>query len=214
MATTPLTASRYPISSDSANIAQYFANLALDLDDNAIPRFTTTTARDSAYSSWVTLGGTMDNGMRCSVNGVPYRRINGTWRVDQTRVFTRGVTGLGTGFLVTSGGSAEAGVTSGIGMTPTGTTFTMYEAGNVGLSASLRAGPNPANTAVAAQCSLKVDGSAVGNIAISRLDQTVSINAMVALAAGAHTVTLRVDAVGGAVSWVDGIVLLTLGTAE
>jgi hypothetical protein len=63
VATTPLTGSRYPVSTDAPSIAQYFANLALDLDDNTIPRFTTTTARDTAYSSWVTLGGTMAAGL-------------------------------------------------------------------------------------------------------------------------------------------------------
>jgi hypothetical protein len=214
MPTDPLTGSRYPASTAVPNVNQDIQNAVTDLADNTIPNFSTTTTRDNAYTAWVALGNSMRDGLKCVVNGVPYRRINGTWRIDRTRGFSRAATGLGTGFLVTSGGSAETGITSGIGMTPSGTTFTLYEATTLNLAASLRAGPNPANTAVAAQCTLKIDGSATGNVAISRIDQTVSITSSITLAAGSHTVTLRVDAVGGGVSWVDGIVTITECTAE
>jgi hypothetical protein len=31
----------------------------------------------------------MRNGLRSIVNGVPYRRIGGTWRIDRPRVIAR-----------------------------------------------------------------------------------------------------------------------------
>jgi hypothetical protein len=210
VATTPLTGSRYPVSTDAPSIAQYFANLALDLDDNTIPRFTTTTARDTAYSSWVTLGGTMADGLKCSVNGVPYRRIGGTWRIDRQRAFYRSVSLTGGVGTIISGGSVETGVTSGASLTGgSGNSFTLYEAGTVVINAAFRAG-NPG----AALCSVKVNGSTIGNVAVSRADSTVGVTGAVALAAGTHSVSMRVDTSGGGVTWTDGALTLTEYTAE
>jgi hypothetical protein len=106
MPTDPLTGSRYPASTAVPNVNQDIQNAVTDLADNTIPNFSTTTTRDNAYTAWVALGNSMRDGLKCVVNGVPYRRINGTWRIDRTRGFSRAATGLGTGFLVTSGGSA------------------------------------------------------------------------------------------------------------
>lgn len=204
MATTPLTGSRYPISSDSANVAQYFANLAIDLDDNCVPRFTTTTARDTAYSSWVTLGGTMADGMQCTVAGLPYRRINGTWRQDNgPRIIFRSTAPSST---IASGGGNETGVTGGIAAL---SSFTLYEAATVGVDASFRAGGSGA----IATCYVKINGSQVGNSSLTRADETCSVTGSVALAAGTYSVAAHVDA-SGTVVWTDAFIKLTVGQAE
>lgn len=209
MATDPLTGSRYPLSSAVPNVAQDIQNAVIDLADNTIPRFSTTTARDTAYSSWVTLGGVMQDGLKCSVNGVPYRRINGNWRIDRNRNIVKAVTGLGTGSSISSGGANETGVTSGIALSG-GANFTLYEAATIAISAAFRAGPGTG----AAQCTVKINNVQVGNVAISRTDGTVPVVAAVALATGTHAVSLRVDAIAGGVTWVDGIVSIIEGTAE
>lgn len=79
MQTDPLTGSRYPESSDDTNLSQWFKNAVTDLSDNTIPRFTTTTARDTAYSAWVTGGGTMTSGLFCAVAGVIQEYDGSTW---------------------------------------------------------------------------------------------------------------------------------------
>jgi hypothetical protein len=61
---------------------------------------------------------------------------------------------------------------------------------------------------------MKINGAAVGNVAVSSSDGTVSVTGSIALAAGTHAIALRVDTNGGAVTWTDGIVTLTEGTAE
>lgn len=81
MQTDPLTGSRYPSGNDAANIAQYFQNAVTDLADNTIPRFATTTARDTAYAAYVAAGGSMANGMTCWCDspGAFYDRLDGAW---------------------------------------------------------------------------------------------------------------------------------------
>lgn len=77
MPTDPLTGSRYPAASAAPNVAQDLQNAVLDLADNTIPRFATTSARDSAYTSY----GTLSNGMSCWCDspGAYFDRINGAW---------------------------------------------------------------------------------------------------------------------------------------
>lgn len=208
MPTDPLTGSRYPSSSAAPNVAQDIQNAVIDLADNTVPRFASTAARDTAYTAMVSGGGTMADGMMCTCAGVPYRRINGTWRIDRNRNIVRpAVLGSGSGSII-SGGSTETGTTAGASLTG-GATFTLYEAGSIFISGQFRAGG-----AGAALCSVKVDGTQVGNTAVSRSDGTVSTVGVVALAAGTHTVSARVDASGGAVTWTDGIVVIVEGIAE
>lgn len=79
--TTPLTASRYPDGSDSPNIAQYIQNLGLDLEDNTVPYFANTTARDAAYANFVAAGGVMRDYLTCSVSGIGYQTyLSGSWQ--------------------------------------------------------------------------------------------------------------------------------------
>lgn len=81
MPTDPLTSSRYPAGSDSPNIAQYIQNAVTDLADNTwTGPFATTTARDTAFSTWVSGGGTMRNGLHCHVTGVGDQvYLDGNW---------------------------------------------------------------------------------------------------------------------------------------
>ena len=112
MHTDPLTASRYPDSTDSPNVAQYIQNAVMDLSDNTIPRFATTTARDSAYSAYVSAGGAMANGMTCWCDspGAYFDRIGGAW-------VQRGVTKYGGGSFAT-GSTGYFTVTHGLGSVP------------------------------------------------------------------------------------------------
>jgi hypothetical protein len=206
--TEPLTGVTVQDQSDAATGGAQIGNLAKRIAGFTVPRFTSTTTRDAAYSSFVSGGGAMADGMMCTVPvprtaGSAARGESTTGRVSSQRI----VTGLGSGYAIGSGGSAETGLTSGI---PALNTFTLYEAGTVAVSASFRAGPGTG----AGQCTVKIDGSLIGNVAISRTDGTVPVIGAVALTAGAHTVSLRVDAVGGGANWIDGIVTLTVGIAE
>lgn len=70
MPTDPLIGARYPALTAVPNVPQDIANAVLDLTDNTIPHFTTTSLRDTAYASWVAAGNTMRNGLFCSVAGV------------------------------------------------------------------------------------------------------------------------------------------------
>jgi hypothetical protein len=111
--TDPLTGSRYPASSDSPNVAQYIQNAVMDLSDNTIPRFATTTARDSAYAAYVTAGGVMADGMVCWCDspGNFYDRIGGAWVVRPRVAFGRKT--------ITTNGTGDFTVTHGLGVTPT-----------------------------------------------------------------------------------------------
>lgn len=211
MATTePLTGVTVQDQSDAATGGQQVGNVAKTLARFTVPRFASTAARDTAYSAMVSGGGTMADGMLCSAAGVPYRRIGGAWRINRPRVISRtAVLGSSSGAIL-AGGSAETGATTGATLTGGGT-FVVYETSTYQVSASFRAGPNSTGAAL---CSVKINGAAVGNVAVSRDDGTVSVTASIALAAGTHTIALRVDTNGGAVTWTDGIVTLTEGTAE
>jgi hypothetical protein len=93
----PLTGARYPAASASPNVPQDLQNAVTDLADNTIPRFATTTARDSAYASWVAAGGAMAAGLHCTVAGRLYRYTGSAWEDQQTggrqRFWTFGRTG-------------------------------------------------------------------------------------------------------------------------
>lgn len=77
----PLTGSRYPLGTDAPNVAQYIQNAVTDLADNTFAGpFATATARNTAYAAWVADGGTMRNGLHCTVNGVDMVYQDGQWR--------------------------------------------------------------------------------------------------------------------------------------
>jgi hypothetical protein len=82
--TDPLTASRYPAATNAPNVPQDIQNAVFDLADNTIPFFSSTAARDTAYTNWVAAGGVMRNGLVCYVNGVGLMEYRATaptgWR--------------------------------------------------------------------------------------------------------------------------------------
>lgn len=212
MATTdPLTGATIQDQSDGATGGTQIGNAVKGLRSFTVPRFASTTTRDTAYSAFVSGGGAMADGMMCTAAGVPYRRIAGTWRIDRNRVIVRTLVLTGGAGTITSGGSNETGITTGVNLAG-GSTFVVYETSTYAILASLRA--NPTGGTGAAVCTVKIDGTAQGNFAVSRADGTVPVNAAVTLAPGTHTISLRVDAQGTTVTWIDGVVVLTEGTAE
>jgi hypothetical protein len=78
--TDPLTGARYPDSTDSATLWDKIQNAVNDLSGMSVPRFTSTTARDTAYSNWVAAGHTMTDGLECNVSGTHYIYRSATWR--------------------------------------------------------------------------------------------------------------------------------------
>lgn len=91
MPTDPLTGSRYPASTASPNVPQDIQNAVLDLANDTVPTYSTTTARDTAFSNWVALGNTMTDGLMCTVNDKPY--IYSTTVPAGWRPLPRAVTG-------------------------------------------------------------------------------------------------------------------------
>lgn len=79
MANSPLTGSRYPTSSSVPNVPQDIQNAVTDLEDNSVPRFTTTTARDTAFSNWVAAGNSLVDGLLCVVGNKPLEYRSGAW---------------------------------------------------------------------------------------------------------------------------------------
>ena len=124
MPTDPLTASRYPdINLNSPNVPQDIRNAVFDLAENTISRFTTTAARDSAWTAYTSAGGTLADGVVCYTEDAGYwKRHNGGW------VSHFGLVGHG---IWTPGGSGFSTVTSG---------DTRLSGGSLPLSAYLKAG--------------------------------------------------------------------------
>jgi hypothetical protein len=94
--TNPLTGARYPDNTDATNLAQYYQNVVDDLSPQSIPSFSSATARDTAYSSWVAAGNTMRTGLFCVVAGqlMEYR---GSWQlVTETKLRQLSTTATGT----------------------------------------------------------------------------------------------------------------------
>lgn len=202
--TEPLTGVTVQDQSDAATGGTQIGNLAKSLARFTVPRFTSTGARDTAYAAMVSAGGTMADGMLCMVNGVPYRRIAGTWRIDRARTFVRSTA---PGTTIAGGGANQTGVTSGI---PALASFTLYEACTVLVTATSRAGGTGA-----ALSSVLIDNAQVGDLAVSRSDDTAPIVGTVALAAGSHTIALRCDAFpGNSITWTNARVTVAEHIAE
>lgn len=80
MATTePLTGARVPQQSDGPLGGLQIANAVNDLAPVTLPRFTSTAARDIAYTNWVNAGHTLVDGMVCTAAGVLYEYKSGAW---------------------------------------------------------------------------------------------------------------------------------------
>ena len=79
MHTDPLTAARYPDSTDVPNVAQFIQNAVNDLSDQSVPRFASSAARDSAFTAWVAAGNTMTNGLMAVTSG-QLQMYSGTWQ--------------------------------------------------------------------------------------------------------------------------------------
>jgi hypothetical protein len=74
-----LSGARYPDSTDTPDVSAYIQNAVNDLSDHVGGNFTTTAARDSAFSTWVAQGNTMANGLQCRVAGYPQVYRSGAW---------------------------------------------------------------------------------------------------------------------------------------
>lgn len=211
MATTdPLTSATIQDQSDAATGGTQIGNVVKNLRSFVVTRFSTTGARDTAYTSFVSGGGTMADGMLTAVGSTHYRRISGTWRINRNRHILRSITPSAPANSIAAAGASETGITSGAAAL---TSFTLYEACTVLVSAEFRAG-NSTYGVAAATCSVKINGSVVGNSAVSRDDSTCVVVGAVALAAGTHTIALRVDSSGGTSGWTNAQVVVSEGIAE
>lgn len=124
MPTDPLTGSRYPVSGDAPTIWTYIENAVKDLSDNTFPRFASTTARDTAFASWVGAGNAMTSGLHCHVTGIGdqvYSTSAGAWLL----LSGQRMHGLQTTSFVAN--STEARVTGGTNVTDTLVTGRKYE---------------------------------------------------------------------------------------
>lgn len=80
MPTESLTGARYPAPSVAPNVSQDIQNAVTDLASKTIPRFASASARDTAYSSWVSAGNTMVDGLTCyTQNDDRYWTYRGGW---------------------------------------------------------------------------------------------------------------------------------------
>lgn len=104
-----LTGARYPASSAAPNVNQDIQNAVADLADNTIPNFTTTTTRNTAYTSWVSAGNTMRNGLICTVADKPYLYSGGAWRP-----LSKGVDGGIIAVTTSAGGDVNLSHTLGV----------------------------------------------------------------------------------------------------
>lgn len=80
MPNSPLTNTRIPDSTYTADIADIVHKAIYDLEGNTCPRFTTTTARDAAYSAWVAAGYTLADGRECYTDDAGFwDHTGGAW---------------------------------------------------------------------------------------------------------------------------------------
>lgn len=208
MATTePLTGVTAQDQSDAALGGTQIGALARNMAGFTVPRFASTAARDTAYSAWVTSGKTMADGLVCIAAGVPYRRINGQWRIDRPRIFER-VASIGSFGTINYPGSNETGA---LGMTGL-SAFTVYETSTVLVQGHFRI---TAGTGTIAGCMVKVDGVQVGYEAGAHGDASTIAFGTVVLAPGSHSVSMRVTAYfAGSTTWTEGRVVISEASGE
>lgn len=85
--TDPLSGARIPDSTDDTNLASHFQKLGGDLSTITGGIFTTTAARDSAFTNWVAAGNTMKDGLTCRVGGYTQVYRSGQWRGIATQIY-------------------------------------------------------------------------------------------------------------------------------
>jgi hypothetical protein len=86
----PLTNARMPENSDAPSGGAQITAAVKDLASFTLPRFTTTSARNTAYTQWVTEGGTMVDGLHCAVDGeTQVYRDGGWWRLAPADIDSR-----------------------------------------------------------------------------------------------------------------------------
>lgn len=118
MGTTPLTAARWPSAptTDTFVPDQDLHNAILDIESYTVPRFTTTSVRDSAYTAWETATGkSLADGMLCHITstGVRYRydTVAGSWVIDGGRTLFQTLT-INGGWSALSGHTPRGYMTS------------------------------------------------------------------------------------------------------
>lgn len=211
MANDPISGARYALETDSGDVALWLQRAVNDISSQVVPRFASTGARDTAYAAAITAGtiASIANGSVCMANGVPYRRINGTWREDRDRFIIRTVTPSAPANSIVSGGASETGVTSGATALAN---FTLYEAATVMVNATFRAGIAVGGSGTT--CNVKIDGAVVGDTAVERYDGTSVVVGAVALASGSHSISFRVAASGATIGWTSAYGVLHIGGPE
>lgn len=84
MPNSPLTNTRIPDTTYATNVPTDIRNAIYDLEVAGTPRFTTVSARDTAYSNWIAAGGVLSDGRRCYTDDAGYwRRVGGAWVADK-----------------------------------------------------------------------------------------------------------------------------------
>jgi len=152
MPTTSINALRYPASSAAPNVPQDIQNLASDVDNKIVPRFSTTTARDSAIPSPVA-------GQMAMVAGKPYL-YNGGWK---------GLSKATAGAIqaVTLNASGDINIAHGLGLTPTFVTLSLVGtvgAAQYGVAKSYQA---PDATNIFVRCTDGRDGTGLANFGVT-----------------------------------------------
>lgn len=85
----PLTGARYPSSGAAPNVNTDIQNAVNDLSPDTIPYFSSTTARDTAFTNWVNAGHTLRDGLHCYVQGVGRMvRLGSLWVIDGPKLPT------------------------------------------------------------------------------------------------------------------------------
>lgn len=77
--TEPLTGVTVQDQNDAATGGTQIGNLAKAIASYTTPRYSTTSARDAAYSSWVSAGHSMTAGLKCTVNGKAMIYTGSAW---------------------------------------------------------------------------------------------------------------------------------------
>lgn len=181
MPTDPLTGSRIPASTNVPNVPQDINNAVFDLSDNTIPFFTSTTARNTAYSAWVAAGGVMRNGLYCHVNSVglqvyeasTWRTVRQGWLSDTINPTSGTVTGTTPTTVHSITVTIPAGLYTGQRIKVSGAVFCSTAAG-VGAAVEIQGGTERSMNS----------GSISGDLSAFRFDSS--------LTAGSRTYNLRV----------------------
>lgn len=119
MLTEPLTGARKPEETDGPLGGLQISNLADDLAPDTIPYFTTASARDTAFSNWVSAGHSMRNGLHCYVSGIGDQvYVSGSWQKLVPTQPTRGIAAF------TLDNSGLGYINHGLSVAPTTATLT------------------------------------------------------------------------------------------